>query len=139
MSLTTRAGLLAGATALTLSGVAAAATTDANNDELKAQVQKLSARVAELEGAQGGNWLTEQRAAEIRSVVQDVLADADTRASLLGSGMSAGYDNGFTVGSADGNFLLRTNGLLQARWIYNHRKNPSGVIGVDRHRSGFEA
>lgn len=142
MSLTTRAGLLAGATALTLSGVAAAATTDANNDELKAQVQKLSARVAELEGAQGGNWLTEQRAAEIRSVVQDVLADADTRASLLGSGMSAGYDNGFTVGSADGNFLLRTNGLLQARWIYNHRKNPSALppaFGVDRHRSGFEA
>jgi hypothetical protein len=31
-------------------------------------------------------WLTEQRAAEIRGIVTDVLADADTRSSLQGSG-----------------------------------------------------
>lgn len=135
MSLTTRVGLLAGATAMTLTGAGAAATTDATTDELRAQVQQLTARVAELEGT-GGNWLTEQRASEVRSLVHDVLADADTRASLLGSGMQAGYDNGFTVGSADGNFLLRLNGQIQARWMYSYQ-NDGGADG-DRHRSGFE-
>jgi hypothetical protein len=135
MSLTTRVGLLAGATAMTLTGVGAAATTDTTTEELRAHVQQLTARVAELEG-KGGNWLSEQRANEVRNLVHDVLSDADTRASLLGSGMTAGYDNGFTVGSGDGNFLLRVNGQLQARWVYSYQSD-NGADG-DRHRSGFE-
>ena len=53
----------------------------------------------------GDNWMTEERAEEVRSLVRDVLADADTRASLLQSGMTAGYDDGFMIGSTDGNFL----------------------------------
>lgn len=136
MSLTTRVGLLAGATAMTLTGVGAAATTDTTTDELRAQIQHLTARVAELEGTDS-HWLTEQRASEIRSLVHDVLADADTRASLLGSGMTSGYDNGFTIGSADGNFLLRVNGQMQTRWMYSH-VDDGDETGSDSHRSGFE-
>lgn len=131
MSLTTRVGLLAGATAMTLTGVGVAATTDASTDELRAQIQQLTSRVAELEGT-GGNWLSERRADEIRNIVHDVLADADTRASLLGSGMNAGYDNGFVIGSNDGNFSLRLNGQLQTRWMYSYTESQ------DHHRSGFE-
>jgi hypothetical protein len=127
MSLMTRAGLLAGAAALTLTGFAGA-TTDANTDDLRAQVEKLQNRIAELETRQGDNWLTERRAGEIRSLVHDVLADADTRASLLSSGMTAGYDGGFTVGDTAGNFLLRINGQLQTRWIYSYQR--AGEIEV---------
>jgi hypothetical protein len=137
MSRMTRAGLLAGTAALTLTGVGVASpAADATQDQLRAQIEKLNARVAELEGRNNGQWLNEQRAAEVRSLVQDVLADADTRASLLGTGMQGGYDNGFVLGSTDGNFLLRMNGQLQTRFMYNRLDSPPA--GADKHRWGFE-
>jgi hypothetical protein len=130
MSLTTRVGLLAGASALTLTGASFADNpTEAQNYE--ARIAELEATVAQLKGE---NWLTEQRAEDIRGVVQDVLADADTRASLLQAGMTAGYDNGFVLGSSDGNFSLKLNGQLQTRFIYNNQDNSP----VDDDRWGFE-
>ena len=126
MSLTTRVGLLAGASVLTLTGASFAdSPTEAQN---AARIAELEATVAQLSG---DNWMTEQRTEEIRSIVQDVLADADTRASLLQAGMTAGYDNGFIIGSPDGNFLLRINGDLQFRWIYNNSEG-----GLDSAYSG---
>jgi hypothetical protein len=124
MSLTTRVGLLAGASALTLTGASFADNpTEAQNYE--ARIAELEATVAQLKG---DNWLTEQRSDEIRSMVQDALADADTRASLLQAGMTAGYDNGFVIGSSDGNFMLKINGQLQTRFVYNNQdKSPSTV------------
>ena len=119
MSLTTRVGLLAGASALTLTGASFADNpTEAQNYE--ARIAELEATVAQLKGE---NWLTDQRAEEIRGLVQDVLADADTRASLLQAGMTAGYDNGFVIGSSDGNFSLKLNGQLQTRFVYNNQDN----------------
>jgi hypothetical protein len=132
MSRLTRVGLLAGATALTVTGVSVASPAVEGMNEAD-RIQQLEARIAELEGRNNDNWLNERRTDEIRSIVHDVLADADTRASLLGSGMTSGYDNGFHIGSADGNFSLRLNGQLQTRWIYNYRSGPG-----DSHRSGFE-
>jgi hypothetical protein len=35
---------------------------------------------------------------------------------LQGSGSTAGYNGGFTVGSADGNWSLKMNGLVQTSW-----------------------
>lgn len=109
------------------------AETDANQ-QLQRQIAELRAEVAMLRGDQQSNWLTEQRAAEIRSIVHDVLADADTRASLLGSGFTAGWDNGFKIGSTDGNYSLQIAGRLQTRYIYNFQDDSP----EDRHRSGFE-
>jgi hypothetical protein len=139
MSRMTRVGLLAGAAALTVTGVSVASpAVEGNDDALRAEIQRLSSRLADLEGRNGNNWLNEQRADEIRGIVHDVLADADTRASLLGSGMTSGYDpdKGFQIGSADGNFQLNIQGQLQVRWLYNYRSG-GGTFG-DRHRSGFE-
>lgn len=133
MSRTTRVGLLAGAAALTLTGVSNAtpASEGTSNEEL---IKQLTARIAALEADRGQERLTEQRAAEIRSLVHDVLADADTRASLLQGGMTAGYDNGFVLSSTDGNWLLRTNFLMQQRFIWNNRSGD----GVDGDVWGFE-
>ena len=47
------------------------------------------------------DWLTEQRAEEIKGLVADVLADADTRASLTGNGLMAGWSDDFFLASAD--------------------------------------
>jgi hypothetical protein len=66
----------------------------------------------------GETWLNDQRANEIRAIVADMLADADMRASLLGSNMTAGWDRGFFLQSGDGNFRLSIGGWIQPRYEY---------------------
>jgi hypothetical protein len=139
MSSKTRVGLLAGAAALTLTGVSVAgpAPETTNNSDLAQRLKAAEEKIAQMENASNQNWLTEQRADEIKGLVQDVLADADTRASLLQSGMTAGYDNGFILGSADGNWLLKTNFLMQQRFIWNYIDEGSD-FGIDQNHYGFE-
>ena len=117
---------------LALCGSAFGNNTDTNTESLRAEVASLKAQVAKLSADE--NWLTDQRSEEIRSLVQDVLADADTRASLLQSGMSAGYDKGFFLASTDGNFKLNIAGTLQVRFDYNNRDESDD----DDNRWGFE-
>jgi hypothetical protein len=105
---------LLGVATLTLTS-ASFAGSDTNAD-LQARLEAAETRISELSAATNVNWLNDARADEIRGLVHDVLADADTRASLQGSGATAGYNNGFTVGSADGNWSMTINGLLQTRW-----------------------
>ena len=116
-------------------------TADQISDSARKTIADLTARVADLEGVvarlravQDEPWLTTRRADEIRGLVQDVLADADTRSSLLQNGMTAGWNRGFYLGSADGNFLLKVNGRLQARFVYNTQDNSAD----DDERWGFE-
>ena len=134
MSLTKTVSLFAGTT-LALTGVAFG-STEANNDAL-AQINELRAEIASLKAANGENWLTEQRAAEIKGLVQDVLADADTRASLQGGTSNAGYDNGFFIASSDGNFRLNINGGASIRWTYNARSFDAGA--GDEKNWGFQS
>jgi len=58
---------------------------------------------------------------EVRAMVAEMLADAETRSSLLQGGGVAGYDKGFVVRSPDGNFSLKINSLIQFRYIANFR------------------
>ena len=74
MSLTKTVGFFA-VTTLAVGGAAFGAE---QNNETLAQIAELKAEIAQLKGAQGGQWLTEQRAAEIRGIVTDVLADSET-------------------------------------------------------------
>ncbi len=118
MSLTTRFGLVAGTTALAIAG-SAFGGAESDNDAL-AQIAELKQELAELKQAEGQDWLTEQRAGEIRGIVQDVLADADTRTSFQSSGAMAGWNKGFFLASPDGNFKLNVTGFMQVRWTMNH-------------------
>ncbi len=139
MSLTKRVGLLAGTTALTLTcGSLAGTGADAEkSSDLEARLAAAEAKIAQMTATSKDSWLTEQRADEIRSLVQDVLADADTRSSLLSQGVTAGYDNGAVLGSSDGNWLLRTNLLIQQRFMYR-MQDSSPIASVDENRWGFE-
>ena len=90
------------------------ASTDAN-----ARIAALEKAVSDLMREKGESWLTQERTNEIRAVVQDVLNDADTRASLQTSAATSGYKDGFFIASPDGNFKLVINGENQLRWSYN--------------------
>ena len=116
MSLTKTIGLVA---ATTFASVAFGAV-ETSNDTL-AQIAELRAELASIKAQNGGEqWLTEQRATQIRGIVQDVLADSETRQSLQASGATSGYNGGFFIGSADGNNSLKINILEQIRFTYNN-------------------
>lgn len=86
-------------------------------DQLEKRNEALEGEVKTLRQADGEAWLSEQRAAEIRGLVQDVLADADSRASLQSGGMTAGWDDGFFLASPDGRFRMEVGGLVQFRYV----------------------
>jgi hypothetical protein len=129
MSLTKTVGFFAGTT-LAIGGVA----FGADQTNYASEIADLKAQIASMKASQGDAWLTEQRAAEIRGIVTDVLADAETRSSLQGSGAGAGYDGGFFMSSADGNYSMKVNVLEQIRWTFNNRDGQ----GSDDQSWGFE-
>lgn len=140
--------LLAGATTLSVAAPAISAG-DMSDDtarqiaELRASNEALAAKVTKLEQAAGSeNWLTEERASEIRSIVSDVLADAATRDSLQASGMTGGWNKdqgGFFLASSSGDFKLNIKGQIQVRWAYDHRDNTGlGSTAAKSDAWGFE-
>ncbi|MEM7230273.1 MAG: hypothetical protein AAF432_15815 [Planctomycetota bacterium] len=125
--------ITAGSVVLLATGAASFAETI--DDQAAARIQALEARVMELEATDSDLWLTEARADEIRSLVTDVISDADLRSSMLSSNLTAGYDNGAVVGSSDGSYSIKANLILQQRFIWNNQDD-SGTADDDRY--GFE-
>ncbi len=101
------------------------------------RLERLEAELAQLEAARRDDaWLTQERALEIRGLVCDVLADADTRASLLRDGVTAGWDGHPFIASADGAFRLEIEGRLQLRYVVSVQDDAAGV--TDTTQGGFE-
>ncbi len=128
------AGLVTGA----MAGDSVEQQLKALQAQLKAVQQtnaQLQSQVAELRSANDANWLNERRAEEVKSLVKEVLNDADTRASLLEGGMSAGHNGkNFFLASEDGSFLLKIAGQIQFRHIWAHQDN-----AADEDDTGFQA
>jgi Phosphate-selective porin O and P len=89
-------------------------------EAMRKQNKSLEGSVADLQVQQNGKWLSEERAKEVRNVVEDVLKDADSRTSLTYAVPTAGFgDRGFFIASPDGNFRLNLSGQLQIRYAAN--------------------
>jgi hypothetical protein len=136
------------------------AAAESNSDEinaLRAQVQELQDaavelrrlrdEVRELRTTKDDNWLDERRAEEVKGLIREVLSDADTRASLLNEGLTAGHDGKhFFLASEDGTFLMNISGQFQLRYVYNARDdtfNDANLDGldddpIDDEESGFQ-
>jgi hypothetical protein len=99
---------------------------------LREDNERMRTEVDELRAPNDADWLTEARADEIREIVNDVLADADTRSSLLANGVMAGWSDHFFLASADGRFKLQVDGMQQIRYLWNYHDEP------DTHLRGFE-
>ncbi len=106
----------------------------ASVDELRQMVIELQGEVADLKN-QNHQWLNEQRSDQVRGLVRDVLADADIRSSLQGAGVTAGYNKGAFLQSADGNWKLKINGQLQSRWLYNNAGSLDSQHGFEQRRT----
>lgn len=105
-------------------------------DAVRASNTQLQGQVAQLRSASDENWLNERRTEEVKALVKEVLADADTRASLLEGGMTAGYNKKFFLASEDGSFLLNLEGQVQFRYIYNTVDGSTPTS--DEEQSGFQ-
>ena len=91
-------------------------------------------RLKRLEANEADHWLTRRRADEIRGLVSDVLADAETRRALKDTDLTGGWDDEFFLQSADGNFRLEVSGRVQVRYVWNRRRESSGTLDT---REGF--
>jgi outer membrane murein-binding lipoprotein Lpp len=137
-------GLLAGAATLSASGLAGATDIDsASIDALRAELSELRAQNESLEArvdAKDDAWLNETRTTEIRGIVQDVLADSQTRTSLQDSGAMAGYKagQGFFLSSQDGSFSMRISGQVQTRWVMSHVGDDPALDGGNQYQWGFQ-
>ena len=129
-------GMLAASLGLSVTGVLHAASVEedrqdrtdllleAIQDELRLvrdENHQMKEEIDILRAESSDDWMTEQRAEQIKGLVADVLADADTRSSLTGNGLMAGWSDGFFLSSADGRFLLKIGALSQNRFMLNHR------------------
>ena len=144
-TMTIAMALLLGAPAAVLADGDLAAEVEA----LKATVRAQGQEIQQLRAASGDTWLNERRAEEVKTLISEVLSDADMRASLLQDGMTAGYNGEhFFIGSAGGDFLMIISGLAQVRYICNWRQGNRNdadapydnyeVLAFDQDEAGFE-
>lgn len=130
MSLNKTVGVLAGAASAAFAGVALAETTPTDSD---ARIAALEQQIAELK-AESGQWMNDE---QVHAMVQEALADAETRTSLQREGAYGGYDDGFFLSNGDGSFRLNFGLTEQIRWIWNSREGDVGD-GFDPDSFGFE-
>jgi len=97
-------------------GVAGADT----NADLQLRLEAAEARIAELSMSERDVWLNEKRAEEVRGLVHDVLADADSRASLQGNGSPV---------------TVNVHGFLQTRYSYSGGGNDEANRGFSLPRA----
>ena len=107
------------------------ATSDGG--DMMRHLDRIEARIKQLEADPDDRWLTDRRRREIGGLISDLLADVEARSSLLQQ-QTAGWDDGFFIRSADGQFELELSGQLQLRHVWNRLKQP----GKDDTRTGFE-
>jgi len=129
----------------------------ATDADLSAQVQVLQQRVAELEAKQTDQAIQEKNAELIRQLVTEMAANQKNAAA--DTGVTAGYDKRFFIKSADDQFKLEFDTLMQFRHSYllsddgakTQQKDGTRFIydadlddyvytedGVDSSASGFE-
>ena len=108
-------------------------------DSLERKNKSLDTQVADLKALEGEKWLSEERAGQIRSVVEDVLADSESRASLRQDTMTAGWNDGFFLASPDGRFKLEVGGFIQPAFMWSSINPPEDDPSLDQlpNRYGF--
>ncbi len=122
-----------------LAAVAGSATAGPGPDDADARVAALQAQRAQIDAqiqalrqGERSAWLAGEQAEEIRALVREVIAESETRSSLLADGALAGWDKGFFLRNEDGSFSLKLNGQIQFRHVWNNKDT------ADENTASFE-
>src|SRR5688500_3492889 len=125
-----------GMASVVLAGALATAAPGAepSYEELKQKVQELEQKVGRIEQDQSRD------SKAVADAIDSILRDADQRSQLLqaGTGVTAGYDNGFFIQSADGSFLLKPSVNAQFRNVTTFRQDAESGGDADDIQNGFE-
>jgi phosphate-selective porin OprO and OprP len=105
----------------TMMGAGRAAEAQAAGSDVASELNALKSRIAQLEAQQNENWMTKEREEQIRTIVQNAIADARKQGQLGSGSIDAGYKDGFYIQSADGANKLVINGFVQPRYAYVYR------------------
>lgn len=129
--------LMAGALLTVAPGVANAENNEL--EQMKAEMAQMRAEMAQLKAETQGDWMNDARRKQIESMIADVFADADNRATLLQEGAMAGIDEKGKIflESADGSFSTNLNGQIQFRYIWNNLEDRAGAPSGES-ISGFQ-
>ncbi|HRK30796.1 MAG TPA: porin [Tepidisphaeraceae bacterium] len=114
---------------------ASSALAEPETARLERQIEELRLRVAELSAQQ-----TRLSDKELRRTIDQVLDDADRRSHWLAAeGFTAGWDNGFWLKSADGNYAMKLGLLFQPRFVMDYREGGGSGLSADSDtQAGFE-
>lgn len=121
-----------------IAGLGVPALAQQSQADMASELAQLKAKVAAMEAKQEANWLDERRSEEIKGLVKEVLADAETRASLLAEGAMAGIDEKGKIflQSADGAWRMNIGGQIQMRYLWNENEGAGGAD--DESVDGFQ-
>lgn len=133
--------MLALAAALFVAGSATAFGQEAppQQDRINQLESQLNAQAAQIQAlreqlaAQQTAGVEQMRVEEIKNVVRELFRDPEFRDQLP---LNAGYDNGFFIRSGQ-DFLLKINGLMQARYTLYGQSGRAGETQSDRSGLGF--
>jgi len=89
-------------------------------EDLQARLDAAEARISALSESQDPTWIEQERADQMKSLVRDVLADADARTMMQGSGNSP--------------ITLNVGGEIQTRWMYRDGGDDDAQHGFDIRR-----
>ncbi len=111
---------LAGAAMGTASAASAAApaTSTLTPAQVQAELQALQAQVAALKAKEQKTSDSVESAAQVKSIVQEVLNNSKSQSQYMDNQLQAGYDNGFFIRTPNKAFNLTVNGYLQFRYSY---------------------
>lgn len=100
---------------------------------LQQELDGLQQQVRAVRERQAGGWPAGRRTEEVRSLIRELLTDADTRATLLSHDLTGYYDGGFVL-RGDDTFLLKINSYIHFRYLNNN--TPSDE---DDEEGGFQS
>ena len=99
---------------------------------LRAKLVQQEQVIASMQQRLDENWMNDGRADQVKQLIREVLADAETRATLLDSTITAGHDgSSFFIRDLQGNFLLKIKGMVQVRHTYNNQDDSGVTLGTD--------
>ncbi len=88
--------------------------------DLERQIAALRREVQTIRAHETRTWMSRQREAQIKRIVQGVLKASARHAQQLQQQVTAGYDRGFFVRSPENNFRLNIRGYVQVGYIFGY-------------------